>query len=154
MAPYSPTSFLSFTDLLSACCQVGKCAVLGMVIRFYIFWILALIAQRQALGLAIFNIALTVQAYISTQLRAEEVLVWMPLTVLLDVGATLQMVVLIIEMHRHGDTRQRGLRVLCAALGQGFTDLRTSIARNLLQKQKPEAEADSGGVFRYTSLSV
>jgi len=45
------------------------------------------------------GIALTVQAFVSTALKAEEVLVWMPLTLVLDVGAMLQMVILILEKH-------------------------------------------------------
>ncbi|KAH7077246.1 hypothetical protein FB567DRAFT_146200 [Paraphoma chrysanthemicola] len=56
-------------------------------------------AQYMALGLAMLGITLTVQAYVSTALKAEEVLVWMPLTLVLDVGAMLQMVMLILEKH-------------------------------------------------------
>ncbi|KAJ9638249.1 hypothetical protein H2199_006936 [Coniosporium tulheliwenetii] len=51
-------------------------------------------AQYLALGLAIVGITLCVQAYLSTGLKADEVLVWMPLALILDVGAMLQMVVL------------------------------------------------------------
>lgn len=56
-------------------------------------------AQYLALTLAILGIALTLQAFQSTGLRAEEILVWMPLTLILDVGAMMQMVVLILEKH-------------------------------------------------------
>lgn len=56
-------------------------------------------AQYLALGLAVLGIALTIQSYEGTSLKAETVLVWMPLTLILDVGAMLQMVVLIIEKH-------------------------------------------------------
>jgi hypothetical protein len=56
-------------------------------------------AQYLALALAVLGIALTLQAYQSTALKAEEILVWMPLTLVLDVGAMLQMVVLILEKH-------------------------------------------------------
>lgn len=74
--------------------------------------------------LAALGIAVTTQAYISTQLKADEVLVWMPLTLVLDVGAMLQMVVLIIEKHdeRHlpngvqPQDPRRGTRVLRDAL--------------------------------------
>lgn len=78
--------------------------------------------------LAALGIAVTTQAYVSTQLKADEVLVWMPLTLVLDVGAMLQMVVLIIEKHdeRHlpKDIRpqhpRRGTRVLRDALIEFF----------------------------------
>jgi hypothetical protein len=89
-------------------------------------------AQYLALGLAVLGIALTVQAFVSTALRAEEVLVWMPLTLVLDVGAMLQMVMLILEKH---DERllpkelrparpRRGSRVLWDAVGGSVGRLR------------------------------
>ncbi|KAF2195800.1 hypothetical protein K469DRAFT_649992 [Zopfia rhizophila CBS 207.26] len=56
-------------------------------------------AQYLALVLAILSISLTVLSYQSTHLRAAEVLVWMPLALILDVGAMLQMAVLIVEKH-------------------------------------------------------
>lgn len=56
-------------------------------------------AQYLALGLAIFGVALTIQAYVSTRFEPSEVLVWMPPALTLDVGAMLQMIVLIIEKH-------------------------------------------------------
>jgi hypothetical protein len=58
-------------------------------------------AQYLALGLAWVNIAVTIQAYVSTRLDPAKVLVWMPLTLMLDIGAMLQMVVLILEMEGH-----------------------------------------------------
>lgn len=56
-------------------------------------------AQYLALSLAVLNLAITLQAYLSTKLKPEEVLVWMPLTLLLDIGAMMQLVVLILERH-------------------------------------------------------
>lgn len=44
-------------------------------------------AQYLALGLALLGVALTIQAYVSTGLKPEEVLVWMPLPLVLDAGA-------------------------------------------------------------------
>ncbi|KAF2675875.1 hypothetical protein K458DRAFT_482123 [Lentithecium fluviatile CBS 122367] len=61
-------------------------------------------AQYLALGLALFNIAVTVQTYVSTKLRPSEILVWMPLTLMLDIGAMLQMVILILELPGHSVT--------------------------------------------------
>ncbi|KAF2034632.1 hypothetical protein EK21DRAFT_55852 [Setomelanomma holmii] len=71
-------------------------------------------AQYLALGLAILGVALTVQAFVSTAAAAAEVLVWMPLTLVLDVGAMLQMVILIIEKHdkriiRRGRNEDEGM---------------------------------------------
>lgn len=76
-------------------------------------------AQYLALGLAVVGIALCIQAYFSTRLKADEVLVWMLLFLVLDVGAMLQMVVLIIE--RHGFRQLRSsLKVTSIRLGQAF----------------------------------
>jgi hypothetical protein len=89
----------------------------------------------QALGLAMFSIALAVQSFISTRLRANEVLVWMPLTIVLDVGAVSQMVVLIIEKYRDveaGETRQKGLRVLWDALKEAIKKVKGAMTKNLL----------------------
>lgn len=44
-------------------------------------------AQYLALGLALFSVALCIQSYLSTGLDAGEVLVWMPLSLMLDIGA-------------------------------------------------------------------
>jgi hypothetical protein len=38
------------------------------------------------MGLAVLGIALTLQAFVSTGLAAAEVLVWMPLTLVLESG--------------------------------------------------------------------
>ena len=51
-----------------------------------------------ALCLALFNVAITIQSYVSTKLDPAQILVWMPLTLMLDIGAMLQMVVLILEI--------------------------------------------------------
>jgi hypothetical protein len=56
-------------------------------------------AQYLALGLALFDIALTIQSYASTKLRPANILVWMPHVLVLDVGAMLQMTILIVETH-------------------------------------------------------
>lgn len=53
--------------------------------------------QVFSLALAGVNIAITIQAYVSTRLQPEQVLVWTPVTLILDAGAMLQIYVLIIE---------------------------------------------------------
>jgi hypothetical protein len=50
-----------------------------------------------SLWLAFFNILVTALAYGSTGFDPKQVLVWMPLTLMLDVGSMLQQVVLILE---------------------------------------------------------
>jgi hypothetical protein len=68
--------------------------------------------QAFSLLLAGVNIAITIQAYVSTQLRPEEVLVWTPVTLILDAGAMLQIYVLIIEdisFHKFFRTLTRGI---------------------------------------------
>ncbi|KAH7159293.1 hypothetical protein DER46DRAFT_627641 [Fusarium sp. MPI-SDFR-AT-0072] len=57
-------------------------------------------AQYLALGLALFGVAICIQSYLSTGLEAGEVLVWMPLTLMLDIGAIMQIVVRIIEKYK------------------------------------------------------
>lgn len=114
-------------------------------------------SSYQALGLAVLGIALTVQAFVSTALDAAEVLVWMPLTLVLDVGAMLQMVILIIEKY---DTRwrewakledseepepPRGLRVLWDAVKNLMQDIRRMLSRKLLGNQRRgDEEAQNG----------
>ncbi|EON61612.1 hypothetical protein W97_00827 [Coniosporium apollinis CBS 100218] len=66
--------------------------------------------QVLALVLAGVSVAFCIQAYSSTGRRPDEVLVWMPLTLLLDVGATLQVFWLIVE--------DAGFRPLVCALRQ------------------------------------
>ncbi|KAF7539912.1 hypothetical protein G7054_g1772 [Neopestalotiopsis clavispora] len=53
--------------------------------------------QALSLVLAATSIGWTIEAYLSTQRRADEVLVWTPLTVILDVGAVMQLAFLIAE---------------------------------------------------------
>lgn len=73
-------------------------------------------AQYLSLALALLSLALCIQSYVSTRLAPEEILVWMPLTIMLDVGAMLQMVVLIIEKHK-------GMGTLRGALGKSFASV-------------------------------
>lgn len=53
--------------------------------------------QMLSLFLAAVSIASFTQAYSSTQRRPEEILVWSPLTIVLDVGAVLQLFFLVVE---------------------------------------------------------
>ncbi|TLD18828.1 Formate dehydrogenase [Venturia nashicola] len=53
--------------------------------------------QVFSIVLAVVNIAITIQAYVSTRLVPGQVLVWTPVTLILDAGAMLQIYVLIIE---------------------------------------------------------
>ncbi|KAK7751971.1 hypothetical protein SLS62_006114 [Diatrype stigma] len=53
--------------------------------------------QMLSLFLAAVSIASFTQAYSSTQRRPEEILVWSPLTVILDVGAVMQLFFLVVE---------------------------------------------------------
>jgi hypothetical protein len=53
--------------------------------------------QIFSLALASVNIAIYIQAYVSTGLTANQVLVWTPLTLILDAGSLLQVLVLVIE---------------------------------------------------------
>lgn len=55
--------------------------------------------QTVSIILAAFNVAIACQAYAATQLTTEDVLVWSPMTLVLDGGAMLQQVVLVIEVH-------------------------------------------------------
>ncbi|KAM7211252.1 hypothetical protein V8F06_013370 [Rhypophila decipiens] len=71
-------------------------------------------AQYFALALALFSAVLCVQSYTSTGLAANQVLVWMPLTLIQDVGAMMQMVILIIER----DEKHGGARGLARAIGR------------------------------------
>jgi hypothetical protein len=107
-----------------------------------------------------------VQAYVSTALNAAEVLVWMPLTLILDIGAMLQMVVLIIEKHddrwqkwkkiREGEEPPRGWRVLRDAIKKLLQDIKTFVKRKLLRhRRRKDAEAQNGtysmNIRTYTS---
>jgi hypothetical protein len=54
-------------------------------------------AQTLSLVLALISVAWSIQAYKSTGLTPEHVLVWMPVTLLLDVGAVMQVFWLVVE---------------------------------------------------------
>lgn len=58
-------------------------------------------AQTLSIILAVFNVALACQAYQSTHLSAEDVLVWSPslMALVIDEGAMLQLIVLVLEVH-------------------------------------------------------
>jgi len=58
-------------------------------------------AQHIAMGLAAFGIAITIQSYTSTKMAPDQILSWMPVTVMPDVGTMLQIVVLILEEPGH-----------------------------------------------------
>lgn len=53
--------------------------------------------QVLSIVLAATTMALTIEAFLSTQRKASEVLVWTPLTLILDVGSMMQLVYLILE---------------------------------------------------------
>lgn len=64
--------------------------------------------QVLSLALAAFTVACTILSFVSTKLKPEGVLVWMPLMLPLDAGAMMQLMVLIVE--------EEGLRGLWHAL--------------------------------------
>jgi hypothetical protein len=111
----------------------------------------------QAMGLAILGIALTVQAFVSTNREAEEVLVWMPLTLILDVGAMLQMVILIIETHDEnwqtwnkdhvGVEPPRGWVVLWGAVKKFIEEVKAFLARKVLRRRQRRDEEAQNGMF-------
>jgi hypothetical protein len=68
--------------------------------------------QTLSIILAIFSIYFTLQAY-TTHLEPSQILVWMPLAVVLDIGAMMQLVFLIVEEY--------GMALLWAALLDSFT---------------------------------
>ncbi len=55
--------------------------------------------QALALGLTVFHEFIIIQAYESTRLAPEKILVWAPLTLLIDAGAMMQLIVLLAEHH-------------------------------------------------------
>lgn len=101
-------------------------------------------AQYLALGLAVMGIALCVQAYLSTRLKSDEVLVWMPLTLVLDVGAMLQMVVLIIEKHE--------FRPLRTALKESSMRAWQAIAAGLYHKPRTQAPQPAVPLLRMLDM--
>ncbi|KAH7114628.1 hypothetical protein EDB81DRAFT_920561 [Dactylonectria macrodidyma] len=94
-------------------------------------------AQYLALSLALLSVAMCIQSYMSTRLAASEVLVWMPLTLMLDVGAMLQMVVLIVERYEPRGTRRLG-NALQASLARTWR----AIVAGLDHPPRDPAEAD------------
>ncbi|ORY10195.1 hypothetical protein BCR34DRAFT_355411 [Clohesyomyces aquaticus] len=91
-------------------------------------------AQYLALGLAVLGIALTTQSFESTGLQAGMILVWMPLTLVLDVGAMLQMVVLIIEKYDDEDTS--GLAVLWRVMRDSMAGMWAFVMSACLPKHR------------------
>jgi hypothetical protein len=55
--------------------------------------------QTLSIVLAAFNVAIISQAYAATNLTAEHVLVWSPMSLVLDAGAMLQLVILVKTVH-------------------------------------------------------
>lgn len=55
--------------------------------------------QTLSIVLAIFNVAIVGQGYAATKLAPEHVLVWSPMTLVIDAGAMLQLVVLVRAVH-------------------------------------------------------
>lgn len=53
--------------------------------------------QVLSLALVAFAVAITVHSHVSTKLKPEGVLLWMPLMLPLDAGAMMQLMVLIVE---------------------------------------------------------
>ena len=53
--------------------------------------------QWWSLTLAAFSIGLTTFAYVSTHMAPEEVFVWTPIALIVDVGAMMQIFILIVE---------------------------------------------------------
>ena len=56
--------------------------------------------------MAAFSVVLAVSTFCSTRMQAERVYVWLPITLVIDVGAMLQVFILIIEGKRGGDGRR------------------------------------------------
>jgi hypothetical protein len=108
------------------------------------------------MGLAVLGIALTVQAYASTRLAAAEILVWMPLTLVLDVGAMLQMVVLIIEKYDkpwrewkrnpEGEQPPRGLRLLWNAVKRFLQEVKAFLSRKVLPRRGGAGAGERDGM--------
>jgi hypothetical protein len=115
------------------------------------------------MGLAVLGIALTLQAFVSTGLAAAEVLVWMPLTLILDAGAMLQMVVLIIEKfdkpwrkwqkNQEGEEPRRGLKILWDAVKKLLQDIKGLLVRKLLPSRRRGEEGAQNGRYLSTLQS-
>jgi hypothetical protein len=88
-------------------------------------------AQYLALVLAVIDITICIQSYVSTGRRPAEVLVWMPLTIVLDFSAMLQLVVLIYEEH------EELLLLELSNAAKGFVTLVASRYRRLTNNTGP-----------------
>ena len=98
-------------------------------------------AQYLALALACLSVALCIQSFESTKLAPEQVLVWMPLALIQDVGAMLQMVVLILERHgiaALGTAVEAATKKLVEIVIQGFSSRNASKTPDrLTSRQEP-----------------
>ncbi|PGH02715.1 hypothetical protein AJ80_08812 [Polytolypa hystricis UAMH7299] len=118
-------------------------------------------AQYLALGLAVLGIALCIQTYYSTHMEAAEVLVWMPLTLSLDVGAMMQMVVLIIEAHGISDLT-KALKGACLRFWGGIAATFFGIKYHLVQpplgpadqEKAPSESRTKRDVLRHAVVAV
>lgn len=147
MASHACPVVLPPPSLYHTSSEVGKCTISGKSNSFDTLQRFELICV-QALGLALLGVALSIQAYVSTGLKPEEVLVWMPLTLVLDAGAMEQLIVLILEKHderrpwvprRKGNLPvRRGGRVLWDAVVKAWRMMRQKMARNLLPGHRAE----------------
>ena len=80
--------------------------------------------QVWSLVMAAFSVGLTISAFCSTRMQAEKVYVWLPITLVIDVGAMLQIFILIIEGKRGGDG------TLLRAISQHISGRRSKANRN------------------------
>ena len=64
--------------------------------------------QTLSIVLAIFNVAIVAQGYTATKMAPQHVLVWSPMTLVIDAGAMLQLVVLVRAVHPHWVRELRG----------------------------------------------
>ncbi|KAH8682814.1 hypothetical protein BGZ60DRAFT_205808 [Tricladium varicosporioides] len=64
--------------------------------------------QTLSIFLAIFNVAIVAQGYTSTNMAPEHVLVWSPMTLVIDAGAMLQLMVLVRAVHPNWLRELRG----------------------------------------------
>jgi hypothetical protein len=65
--------------------------------------------QTLSIVLAIFNVAIVAQGYTATKLAPEHVLVWSPMTLVIDAGAMLQLVILVRAVHPDWIRELRGV---------------------------------------------
>jgi hypothetical protein len=91
--------------------------------------------QILSLALALVMITIYIQAYVSTGLAAKTVLVWTPLTLILDAGSLLQILVLIVE--------EITLNTFFHTLGQILSQPARVIRRIVVRREG--SEVGSGG---------